>query len=105
MRKEIVYEWCIETKDEHGDIVDNNFQDVLNDLSKLESNQDLVLIRHEGNEREGITDTVWAYVVNGKLPDNFSDGMGSSLIGIIVPKCFKLELSKWILIPTKAEGL
>lgn len=98
MRKQVVYEWCIETKDEHGDIIDSNFQDILSDLSKPESNEGLVLVRHEGNERQGNTDTVWAYVVDGKLPEYFADGMNTP-VGAKVPERFKMELSAYLTHP------
>lgn len=92
------YEWCVETKDEHGDIVDSDFRDKLAELTMPKENQDLVLIRYTGNEIEGETDRQWAYVKEGKLPDYFGlpTGHGEEYAETEcrVPKRFKEELAK-----------
>lgn len=94
MRIKVNYEWCREVMDGE-DIVDNHFEDQLVDL--IDSEGVLVLVRNEGNENEGVTDRFWAYVVNGKLPDCFSDAMGNELPGLPVPLRFHKELSKQLI--------
>ncbi len=72
MRLQTKYEWCIEVMDGE-DIVDNHFEDTLAELESSLTDGELVLCRVEGNEVEGATDTLWAYVVDGKLPEYFSN--------------------------------
>lgn len=72
MPNKVIYEWSIETVDEHGDIIDSSFWDEL-PKEPLEENQRLCLVRNEGNETDGLTDRLWAYVVDGKLPEYFTD--------------------------------
>lgn len=94
MRNEIKYEWTLEIL-EDGDIVDSDFSEVLNfNKSELPDN-DLGLIRYEGNEIDGQTDSVWAYVKNGKLPEYFSNAMGEKT-SYKVPARFHKELSQYI---------
>lgn len=93
MQTKVNYEWTLETLDD-GDIIDSDFSDSLTfDKADLPGN-DLGLVRHEGNEDDGVTDRVWAYVKDGKLPECFSDSMGTT-IAIKVPQRFHNELSKW----------
>jgi len=94
MRNEVKYEWTLEIIDD-GDIVDSDFSEVLNfNKAELPGN-DLGLIRYEGNEIDGQTDSVWAYVKDGELPEYFSDAMGEKT-GYKVPARFHKELSKYI---------
>lgn len=58
------------------------------------SGKDLGLVRHEGNENDGVTDRLWAYVKDGKLPECFSDSMGTP-IAIKVPQRFHIELKNY----------
>lgn len=94
MRLKTTYEWCCEVL-EDGDIIDNHFEDKLQDIDKdtLPGN-DLVLVLVEGNENEGVTNTLWAYVKDGKLPEYFAD---SSLLptGYKVPIKYHNELKKY----------
>lgn len=95
MRNEIIYEWDIETVDEHGDIQDHDHRDKLSEYHKDDINKDtvLVLVRDRGNDEEGVLDRQWAYttIVDGKhtLPTHFEDGRGCK-----VPKRFHTELAK-----------
>lgn len=91
MHNKIYYEWDYETMDLFGDIEDHNFKDKLNDFQQYEVTKSLVLVRDSGNERDGITDRVWAYVKNKKLPEYFTDGANEK-VNIKVPKKFHKEL-------------
>lgn len=90
----VAYEWCYEVTDEHGDIIDSNFADKLSDFSKTEEGE-LVLVRNEGDEINGLEDRQWAYVKNGKLPLKFSDARNQE-IDIDVPKRFFKELENYL---------
>jgi hypothetical protein len=83
MANKVIYEWSIETL-EDGEIIDSSFYDDL-PTDPLEQNQKLVLVRNEGNEGEGLTGRLWAYVVDGKLPEYFEDANGCE-VGYKVPK-------------------
>ncbi len=96
MRSEIKYEWCYETVDEDGDIIDNDHEDVLAEFSKERETNTLVLIRDFGNEEEGLINRSWAYVKDGKLPICFS-GENGEYPNQIVPKRFHLELTKYLI--------
>ncbi len=94
MQTKVNYEWTLETL-EDGDIVDSDFSEKLTfDKEDLAGN-DLGLVRSEGNERDGVTDQVWAYVKDGKLPEYFSDSMGNEL-NIKVPVRFHNELKNYL---------
>ena len=94
MRLNITYEWCCEFLQD-GDIVDNHFEDNLNEIRKDElPNNDLVLCRVEGNEYEGVTNTLWAYVKGNKLPEYFYNSMQEPT-SYKVPIKYKKELSKY----------
>lgn len=93
----ITYEWGYEIEDQNGDIIDNHFEDNLNDLKGESGN--LVLVRNEGNEIDGVTDRYWAYVKANKLPDFFTDSMGSS-VNIKVPQKFRKQLNNFLLLIT-----
>jgi hypothetical protein len=86
MQTKVSYEWSIETIDENEDIIDSSFWDE-KPHKELEENERLVLVRNEGNEIEGITDRLWAYVIDGKLPKYFSDS-NDCVVSIKVPKRF-----------------
>lgn len=96
MGNRVWYEWDLETVDrESGDILDHHFADRLQELPARESDQDLVLVRNVGNEHDGVTDKMWAYVVNGELPEAFSMSTehGMAETNIKVPKRFAVEFS------------
>ena len=90
----IVYEWCYETTDENGDIIENDHSDKLADFSDNRKTDQLCLIRNEGDEINGIEDRFWAYVKNGKLPELFSGALGET-VNIKVPKRFHNELKSY----------
>lgn len=86
----IKYEWCWETLDEHGDIIDSNSSE------KLEPGEGrLVLVRSEGDGIDGLQDRLWAYVDAGKLPECFSDCNGA-ITGCKVPEKYVTEFKKSI---------
>ncbi len=86
MKNTVVYEWSIETLDENGDIIDSDFSET--PFEVVESNQRMCLVRNEGNEVDGLTDRLWAYVVDGRLPDVFENGEGYP-VSCKVPERFK----------------
>lgn len=89
----LVYEWDYESTDEHGDILDHMFFDDCPGLPD-DDNIELVLVR---NELKGYPDDfenscdldhrAWAYVKDGKLPEEFDDGYR-------IPQRFHKELAK-----------
>ncbi len=89
MRTQITYEWACETL-EDGEITDINHTDY---PVKIIEGERLALVRNEGNERDGITDRVWAYVVNGLLPEFFENAMGEAT-QIKVPIKYNNQLKK-----------
>lgn len=94
MAMQVKYEWTMEII-EDDEIVDSDFSDSLSfDKSRLEGN-DLGLVRNEGNENEGVTDRLWAYVKDGKLPQFFSNANGLPT-GYKVPVRFHNELANYI---------
>jgi hypothetical protein len=94
MRNEVKYEWTLEIM-EDGEVMDSDFSESLTfNKSELQGN-DLGLVRYEGNEIDGQTGSVWAYVKDGKLPEFFCDAMGEKT-GYKVPARFHKELSKYI---------
>ena len=96
MKKELCYEWSLETLDENHDIMDCNFEDTLTfDKGSLEGN-DLCLLRNIGNEEEGLIDRVYAYVKDGKLPAYFESEMGGEGNSYKIPERFHKELSKYL---------
>ena len=81
------YEWSIETIDDSGDIIDNDFDDTMADLLRrhpLGSSERLVLVLSIGSILDGVEDRGWAYIADGKLPEFFDNG-------IKVPKRFHME--------------
>ena len=93
MRNEITYEWTLETLD-NGDIVDSDFSDTLSFNKAYLPGNDLGLCRVLGNERDGVVDTTWAYVKDGKLDTHFRDSAGSEISK--VPQRFHTELAKYL---------
>jgi len=86
MPNKVIYEWSVETW-EDDEIIDSSFYDEL-PTEPLEANQKLVLVRNEGNDAEGLTHRLWAYIVDSKLPDYFEDANGCE-VGYKVPLKFK----------------
>lgn len=97
MRNTTYYEWDYEVIDsDSGDVLDHWHEDSLSDFGRpLEENERLLLVRNEGNEIEGLTDRLWAYVKDGKLPEYFSNAEGNE-VGYKVPKRFHDELAKYL---------
>lgn len=89
-----IYEWDFETVDEYGDVQDHNAEDKLTSFPK-DTEGNLVLVRQEGSDAEGVTGRYWAYVKDGQLPEYFEDSTGQE-VNIKVPKKYKDELAKWI---------
>lgn len=87
------YEWTFEVTEE-GNIIDSDFRDVLADLD-ITLKGDLGLVRNEGDEVNGLTDRLWAYVKDGELPDYFSDALGN-VTSYKVPIRYKYELIKFL---------
>jgi hypothetical protein len=94
----VTYEWGIETLAESPseangfdpDIVDTDFRDELRDLPWPSGDRErLVLVRHVGNDVEGETDRLWAYVdqESKSLPRFFEAGGGEET-SVEVPKRF-----------------
>jgi hypothetical protein len=95
MSSKVIYEWCYETIDENGDIIDNDHEDKLTDFNENRKTEQLCLVQNIGDDNNGLEDRNWAYVENGKLPQFFSDAMGK-FIGYKVPKRFHKELSNYL---------
>lgn len=77
------YEWNLEETDKWGDVIDNNFSDQLPVLP-TDPNVSLVLVKSITGPGGG---KAWAYVRNGKLPEQFDNGDK-------VPQRFHAELAK-----------
>ena len=91
---QVKYEWTLETLDD-GDIIDSDFSDKLTFDKNTIIGKDLGLVRIEGNEDDGVTDSFWAYMKDGKLPEYFSDSMGTP-INIKVPQAFHNQLNAYL---------
>lgn len=87
----VLYEWDYETTDDDGDIIDHNHADKLSDFSESDKTETLVLIRDEGNADAGLTGRLWAYVIDGKLPEFFTTADGAKT-GYKVPIKYRKEL-------------
>ena len=110
MRDELVYEWDAEEyypadcddlgPKEAGEVRDHNYAptaiEALRYIKKWGSHPTisirLVLVRVTGNNNEGMTGQSWAYVVDGKLPEQFRDAFGVEVVK--VPARFIKELEK-----------
>jgi hypothetical protein len=90
----IRYEWCYETVDEHGDILEVDFENELKDFQPDRRTETLCLVRRVGNEIDGEQDRLYAYVTDHKLPRTFSDEMNTP-IAIDIPKRFYKEFVKY----------
>ena len=86
-----IYEWCIETVDEHDDIIDLDFSDKLSAFkpSEIDTTHRLALLCNVGTDDDGLLDRQYAYSLEGVLPYAF-DG------GTTVPKRFIGELARWL---------
>lgn len=73
MKDEIKYEWCYETLDEFGDIIECDFEDNLAKFTDNRKTDTLCLIRMVGNNIDGLKDRVYAYVTDNQLPELFED--------------------------------
>lgn len=90
MQTKVNYEWSYEITDIDGDIIDSDFSDTLIAF-KNDTGGNIVLVRNEGNEVDGVTDRYWAYIKeDGTLPEYFSDSYHE--INIKVPQKFHKEL-------------
>lgn len=95
------YEWTIESVDRHGDIIESDFADTLQELLDRypgAKHCDVALVRttHEycvaGSERgyNGVVDRSWAYVSGGCLAERFAGGIRNPT----VPKRYRREFAK-----------
>ncbi len=73
MKTEIKYEWCIETIDKDGDIIDCNFSDKLLSLDITKKNTRLCLIMRKGNNIDGENERSYVYFEN-ETPLFFDNG-------------------------------
>ena len=102
---ETIYEWDIETVDEHGDIQDHHHHDtlfsLLTTLRRWESTDgeryEVVLVRDVGSDAKGIVDRQWRYPfdLSSRLPNEgykFDDLDGG---GVRVPKKYVAEFAKY----------
>lgn len=95
----IVYEWDLETTDEHGDIVDHSFADRLkgHQLADLVAGVSLVLVRDTCDKVGSVELREWAYAYqhDGKwvLPGRFQDAL--EVDGAVVPGKFHVEIERW----------
>lgn len=77
MSTKTTYEWCVETLDEHQDIVDLRHEDKLSNFvpSHLPKAYGLCLIRNTHDTFDGeLMLRLYAYAIDGKLMTNFCDG-------------------------------
>jgi hypothetical protein len=91
----VFYEWDLETWDE-TDCLDHLHADRLRDLPTPANDKDkLVLVRDVGDQTQGLTDRLWAYVDNESrmLPKYFSDS-GNELTNVKVPQRFHREIAR-----------
>lgn len=96
----VSYEWCVEiVVRETGDIEDNNFVASFAEATAFvrsaaeddEYDYRIVLVRTEGNEDDGVTGRLWAYVTaDGTLPEFFANSYGTAT-GVKVPQKFRKE--------------
>lgn len=101
----VSYEWDVECADQHGDINDHDHSAKLaphaaiakagGQMSEGSNDLSLVLVRDVCDPDTGsVEEREWAYVVKGKLPEYFTDGVDAE--GIKVPKRFHEELARVI---------
>ena len=95
MRQRVIYEWCYETIDEYGDIIDNDHADKLSEFNEERKTEQLCLVQNIGDDDNGLDDRHWAYVKDGKLPEFFADAMGE-FTGYKVPQKFHAELKSYL---------
>ena len=87
------YECDIEMLDEFDDIIDHDFQDKYPGVQADDKNV-VVLVKSYARGLSGdeysffIEDRTWAYLKDGKMPEEFDDGSR-------VPKRFHKEVSAW----------
>lgn len=82
----IVYEWDLETVDEHGDVIDHEHFDRLADAPPFEGRK-LVLVMDDDDGR------AWSYVEEGKLSEWFLDASERHIRK--VPQRFHAELERF----------
>lgn len=89
------YEWIVETLDDDGDdIMEVDHFDTYaeaRDYAAKQARASVGLVRDVGNDVEGLTDRLWAYVVDGKLPEVFEQGHDMPT-EVRVPKRFAQEV-------------
>ncbi len=80
-KREVYYEWVVEWCDKYEDIIDLDHADKFSQFTssdfevKYEGGKtDVALQRKVGCDADGMTEQAYAYVVDGKLPDEFDSG-------------------------------
>jgi len=91
----VKYEWTIEEL-EDGEVIDSDFRDKLLEFNFSHFTTDIYLglVRNEGNDIDGLTNRLWAYVKDGKLPDYFQDAYLQNT-SIKIPARFYKELQDY----------
>ncbi len=102
MRNKVEYEWCYETIDKHGDVIDSDCENRLQDFQDNRKTKTLCLVRNEGNQDDGLQDRLWAYIKDGKLPECFSNELGYEMLEMKVPQRFQKEFDKYYRVSTKS---
>jgi hypothetical protein len=89
------YEWDIESLDIHGDIIDHDFKSSFPGPRDFDATGEVVvLVKSYARGLSGredsfmIEDRTWAYLEDGKLPEEFEDGTR-------VPKRFHAEVARY----------
>ena len=92
MRMRRVYYWVVEELDDSGDIIDDSFFESLPECNYsilTDPTRGIGLVRCDGNAELGEVYRSYAYIVDGKLPSHFPDGLP-------VPVRYLRELDVWL---------
>jgi hypothetical protein len=99
----IFYEWIVEFLEdgsEDSDIYDTSAMDTYAEAHLAATTWETTpfvrigLTRNEGNDIEGLTDRMWAYIKEGKLDEWFNQGTDFPT-GVSVPKRYMKELENF----------
>jgi len=101
MAKRTIYEWTVEELDEDNQPFNSDFSEQLGCLIPVtEAPLNYGLVRDVWDDQDGLIERDWAYVVNGKLPETFTDSNGKPSYQI--PERFRKELFDY---QNKTKGL
>ncbi len=105
MKKSVTFEWAVETlelppgewAEDHPDedIGDLDHSARICDVSPLEPNQRIALVRNYSSDTQGLITRQYAYPVNGRMPANFDDADMGDGRGCKVPTHFIDQYAKW----------